>query len=72
MYTLGEFREATKDLPDDAELFVDDGDLQFYEVRFHGVLPPVLEHPHVVWLDMGQVWNYERDIDHRIDGWLLH
>lgn len=72
MGTLGEFREATKDLPDDTEIFVDQGDLDFYEATVRGVLPPVLEHPYVVWLNLGQVWSHERDIDARIDGWLLH
>jgi hypothetical protein len=73
--TLGEFREATKDLPDDAEIYVDEGDLQYWEVRFAshrtshptGALPPVLEHPWAIALEMKQVWNQERDIDHRLD-----
>lgn len=67
--TLGEFREKTKDLPDDAEIFADEGDLDFHEVIFHGILPPVtaFEYPAVIWLQMGQVWNDERDIDVRID-----
>ena len=64
---LGEFREKTKDLPDDAEIFVDEGDLQFAEATFRAVLPAKLANPAAIWLQMGQIWNYERDIDTRID-----
>lgn len=67
--TLGEFRAATRDLPDDAEIFVDEGDLAFYEVRLHDILPPVtaFEHPAAIWLEMGQAWNEERDMFARVD-----
>jgi hypothetical protein len=68
--TLGEFREATKDLPNDTEIFVNDGDFRYQGVHIasHLTLAPVLGHPWVVTLDLGQVWNEERDIDSRIDG----
>lgn len=71
--TLGELRRLTSQLPDDTEIFVDDGSLQFFEVRLksygspRGALPPVLEHPHALLLELGQVWNEERDLDHRVD-----
>jgi len=65
--SLGEFRELTKDLPDDAHILVDDGDLDFYEIRLRAVLPPVLDHPYAIWLEMGQAWNIDLDMDARVD-----
>jgi hypothetical protein len=69
--TLKELLEAvlaqTRD--ENAEIFVDGGDLDFYEVRLRTVLPADGEHPPVIWLEMGQVWNEERNIDNRIDRW---
>jgi len=55
MMNLGEFRQLTDELPDSTEL------------RVGMVLPPVLEHPHAITLELGQVWNFERDMDARID-----
>lgn len=69
--TLGEFRERTKNLPDDAEIFIDEGDLGFHDATIRGVLPAsALGHPAAIWLDMGQEWNHERDIDDRLDAFL--
>lgn len=66
---LGELRALLKDVPDDADILIDEGDLQFAEVNLKYVLNPVLGHAHAVLLDMGQVWNYELDLDNRIDGY---
>lgn len=67
--TLAEFRQATKDLPGNTELFVTDGMLDFYEVQFgtSSPLPSTQRYPAAVYLEMGQVWNAERDIDSRLD-----
>jgi len=67
MMNLGEFRQLTDELPDSTELFADQGDLQMWDLRVGMVLPPVLEHPHAITLELGQVWNFERDMDARID-----
>jgi hypothetical protein len=66
---LGEFRNQTKDLPDDAVIFMDDGtlDFKFAEVYIRHVLPPVLNHSFAVTLEMGQIWNQEFDLDARVD-----
>ena len=56
---LGELRKLLADIPDDADVLMDEGDLQFAEVNVKYVLPPVLGHSHAVLLDMGQVWNYD-------------
>ena len=64
---LGELRRLLADLPDDADIFVDMGDLQFHEVRLRYKLPPVLDHSYAVILEMGQVWNAEYDLDMRLD-----
>lgn len=66
---LGELRKLLADIPDDADVLMDEGDLQFAEVNVKYALAPVLGHPHAVLLDMGQVWNYELDLDNRIDGY---
>lgn len=68
--TLTEFHAATKDLPGDAELFVDHGDLRFAEVRHHVNLPPVPTHPWAVILELGPVRNDERDLDARFEAHL--
>lgn len=68
---LGEFRSLTKDLPDDTDLLVENEEpLHYYDVTARPVLPPVLDHPHAVLLDPGQCWNYELDLDARIDAQL--
>lgn len=66
---LGDFRKLTANLPDDSDILVDLGDLEFMEVwleRRH-ILPPVLDHSYAVWLSAGQVVNYELDMDARVD-----
>jgi hypothetical protein len=67
---LGEFRNLTRDLPDDTDILVNEGDLQFAEVDIDHILPPVLEHSNVILLGSGQVWNYELDLDARLDAHL--
>ena len=65
---LGELRERLRDVPDDAELLVDgEGDLRFAELTLRWFLAPVLDHPYAVLFETGQVWNYELDLDARID-----
>lgn len=65
--TLGEFREATKDVPDDAEMVMDEGGLEFYEIRVRTVLPPNGGYPHALWLEMGQPITMDKDLHRRID-----
>lgn len=65
--TLGDLREALKDLPDDTTLFVDDGMMDYYEIRVNHVLPPVMDNPPAVILEMGQVFNLEYDLTLRVD-----
>lgn len=67
---LKEFRELTKDLPDDMEIVVDDGSLNF----FHGVRHTtnffaVMDLPGVVWLEMTEEVTEDYDMGHRIDAW---
>lgn len=67
MMTLGQLRESTKHLPDDTQVLGDHGDLEMHDLQIGMILPPVLDHPFVVTLRLGQVWNEELDIDARID-----
>lgn len=67
MMTLGELRERTKHLPDDTHVLGDEGDLEMHDLQIGMTLPPALNHPHAVTLVLGMVWNYELDIDARID-----
>ena len=53
--------------PLDGEIFVDMGDLDHYEIRISKILPATAEHPAALVLELGQVWNEERDMDRRID-----
>ena len=65
---LGQFREATKDLPDSAEILCENEEpLQFYDVEIRWRLEPVLEHGWAILLEPGQCWNAELDLDARID-----
>jgi len=65
---LGEFREKTKDLPDDTDMLMEaEEHMQYNEMFFRWILPPVLDHPYVVLFEGGQIWNYELDLDARID-----
>lgn len=66
--TLGDFREATKNLPDDTHLLAEcEEDLKFNELSIEFILEPVLDNPWAVLMVGGQVWNYELDLDSRID-----
>lgn len=74
MTTLGEFRRITVSLPDETEMFCEDDEaLQFAEVNLMtnlnptGALPGEIDHPPALLMTRGQVWNYERDLDRRID-----
>jgi len=43
---LGEFREKTKDLPDDTDMLMEaEEHMQYNEMFFRWILPPVLDHP---------------------------
>lgn len=64
---LGEFRKQTKDLPDDTQIVMDEGTLDFYEISIRHILSPVLEHSYAVTLEMGQPINSDLDMEHRID-----
>jgi hypothetical protein len=64
---LGEFRQATKDLPDDTDLVVDLGDGDNCELSLQQTLPPVLEHSYCVILQAGGEVYIQLDIDARID-----
>lgn len=59
----------TAKLPDDTELFVDEGALQFAEVTLSSwhVLPATAHQAPAVLLDSGQVWNEEYELDARLD-----
>lgn len=67
---LGEFRRLTADLPDESDLLMELGDLEFMELSHKRNLPPVLEHSYAIWLSAGQVVNYELDMDARVDAHL--
>lgn len=66
---LGEFRQLTKDLPDDTDLVGDAGDAEFCEFRTEQteILLPVgvLGHPFCVIVRMGQQVWVELDLDAR-------
>jgi hypothetical protein len=62
---LKTFREKTKHLPDDTDIVVFDGVESF---ELHGsvhIYPPVLEHPHLVLLDMGGQVDLQFELDIR-------
>lgn len=67
---LGDLRKALANLPDNTDLFMDEGDLRFAEVRIHQVLPGTPEHAPAILLEMGQVWNEEFNLDARLDAQL--
>lgn len=74
MTTLGEFRKITATLPDETEMFCEDEEaLRFADVNLMtnlnptGALPGEIDHPPALLMTRGQVWNYERDLDRRID-----
>lgn len=65
---LGEFREKTKHLPDDADILGEfEYALHYNETDISYVLPPVLEHSWAICLVGGQIVNIELDLDARID-----
>lgn len=66
---LGEFRRLTKDLPDDADILGNPGGGEISEIHTDvtQVLPPVLEHPYAVILNLGQQVWIELDLDARRD-----
>lgn len=68
--TLKEFREWTKDLPDESVIYVDEGDIEFVEVRPRGILPATATQAPLIWLEMGQTWTSEVDGHLRVDAWL--
>ena len=51
---------------------MDEGDLRWAEVVARAILPPDFGqgHSYAVLLEMGQVWNYELDLDARFDAYL--
>lgn len=63
----GELKTLLKDVPDDADLLVDEGELEFAEITLRWILPPVLEHPYAVTFDVDHVCNIELDMDARVD-----
>lgn len=67
MMTLGELRETFKDLPDDTQIFMDDGDMTYNEIRVRHILPAVLDNPPALVLEMGQPFNLEYDLELRVD-----
>lgn len=62
---LGEFREKTKHLPDDADLVVDMGDGSYWEIGIGRSFLPVLEHPWTLALEAGSEVTMELDLHHR-------
>jgi len=67
---LKDFRELTHNLPDDTELMVDEGNLVLLETYIRAILPATSDNPSVIWLQTGQCFNFELDIDNRIDKYL--
>lgn len=67
---LGKFRRLTSHLPDEALLLVDEGDLRFAELSPKFILSATGPQDPAILLEMGQVWNYELDLDNRIDSYL--
>lgn len=68
--TLGDLRLATQNLPNETEIVVDGGDLEFFEVRIRGALAATRGHSWALWLEMGQQVNLDKDLDRRIDEYL--
>jgi hypothetical protein len=64
---LGEFRQKTAHLPDDTDIVIHGGDLDFYEGEIDRILPPVLDHPYLIGLVECQPINEDLDMDARID-----
>ena len=65
MATLGELREATRHLPDSADVVVNLGDATYWELAGVREFPPVLEHPWCVALDTGSEVTLSFDLHHR-------
>ena len=70
LMTWGRLKELLVLCPDDAYVLVDDGDLRFAEVWLRRVMDRTKDQPPVVWLETGQIWNEELDIDRRLDEYL--
>lgn len=68
--TLGDLRYDTKNLPDDTEIVVDGGDLEFFEIRIRNTLAPAHGHAWALCLELGQQVNLDKDLDRRIDEYL--
>ncbi len=70
IFTLGNFREKTRDLPDNTIIVGEfEEEFKWNEIGEIKILPAVdvLEHSPVVMLYGGQVVNYEFDLDSRYD-----
>lgn len=68
--TLGDLRKATQHLPDNTEIVLDEGDLDFCEARIFALLPPAHGHPWAVWIEMGQEVTLDKDLERRVDAYL--
>lgn len=68
---LGEFRKLTAHLPDDAELFGDEGDVEAWELHLGEIYPPVLDLPYAVVLNFGQPVTEDIDYHARVDARLM-
>lgn len=70
---LGEFREYTKNLPDDTELVIwENGDVTWYEAEGRQIVPATPIHSSAVYvLEMGQQVELDFDLAIRtgIDEW---
>lgn len=64
---LGEFREVTRNLPDDTDLLGDPGDGDVCELDASLILPPSSDHSNAVLLRLGQQVYLALDIETRID-----
>lgn len=64
---LGEFRNRTKNLPDDTDILIEDNPMEYAESVIKYVLNPVLDNSYAILLSYEQVVNSELDIDVRID-----
>jgi hypothetical protein len=66
---LGEFREQTKELPDDTIITVDLGDGEACETwdDLGGKFPPVLEHPWLIVIQAGSEVTLDVELDMRRD-----
>jgi len=67
---LDEFREKTKNLPDDAEIIVGLGDGTYWELDFKDTFATIMDIPTTIWLDAKDEITLAFEMDTRIETYI--